>query len=103
MDSELRVYSQVNGSGNKRLRVVGPPDREEPDHATLWRDANPASTGALLARVGVTRQKPLQRAYQRDLPNPASHVCHDKFGFEGFGAKWVAGGTKQVPLQVTWV
>ncbi len=38
--------------------------------------------------------------YNIDPPNPASRAFHDKFGFKELGTQWVAGGTKQVSLQV---
>lgn len=38
--------------------------------------------------------------YNLDPPNPASRAFHDKFGFREIGTQWVAGGTKQVSLQV---
>jgi predicted GNAT superfamily acetyltransferase len=38
--------------------------------------------------------------YNIDPPNPASRAFHDKFGFRQVGTQWVAGGTKQVSLQV---
>jgi predicted GNAT superfamily acetyltransferase len=33
-------------------------------------------------------------------PNEPSRIFHNKFGFEQRGTQWVAGGTKQVSLQV---
>jgi predicted GNAT superfamily acetyltransferase len=38
--------------------------------------------------------------YNIDPPNPASCAFHNKFGFKQLGTQWVAGGRKQVSLQV---
>jgi predicted GNAT superfamily acetyltransferase len=38
--------------------------------------------------------------YNIDPPNPASRAFHDRFGFREIGTQWVAGGSKQVSMQV---
>lgn len=42
------------------------PDRAGTGATEIWCTLSLASIGAMLARLGLTAQKPLQRAYQRD-------------------------------------
>jgi uncharacterized protein len=38
--------------------------------------------------------------YNIEPPNPASRAFHEKFGFSEVGKQWLAGGSKQVSLQL---
>ena len=75
------------------------------DRVVVAADFGGRGIGASLYRVlfDHARQHEVEHItceYNIDPPNPASRAFHERFGFTEAGTQRVAGGTKQVSLQV---
>lgn len=56
--------------------------------------------GDLFAFARLRQVETIACEYNVDPPNPASRAFHDRFGFTEIGTRRVAGGNKQVSLQI---